>query len=156
MERLVTKTRGSGPAVPTEIDMDFAFDLDRETFNGLQMIFNQLCAVTDILGDDYDIDRLRELIEADRDGRCEVFPCKVGDTVYSIREDFYNKKLNSGLQIGKVTAFEFNRSCNVMWVHLKNDTPTTRIAFKIKEIGKTVFLSREEAEAALRRMQDES
>ena len=27
-------------------------------------------------------DRLRELAEADKDGRCIVLPCKVGDTVY--------------------------------------------------------------------------
>ena len=30
--------------------------------------------VADILGDDYDLDRLRELVEADRDGRCVVLP----------------------------------------------------------------------------------
>lgn len=28
----------------------------------------------DILGDDYDLDRLRELVEADRDGRCVMLP----------------------------------------------------------------------------------
>lgn len=27
-----------------------------------------------ILGDDYDLDRLRELVEADRDGRCSISP----------------------------------------------------------------------------------
>lgn len=30
----------------------------------------------DILGDDYDLDRLRELVEADRDGRCVVLPVR--------------------------------------------------------------------------------
>ena len=29
----------------------------------------------------YSIDRLHELIEADREGRCVVLPCKPGDTV---------------------------------------------------------------------------
>ena len=32
----------------------------------------RLAAIEDILGDDYDLDRLRELIQADRDGRCVV------------------------------------------------------------------------------------
>lgn len=32
-----------------------------------------------ILGDEYDLDRLRELVEADRDGRCVVLPCKKGE-----------------------------------------------------------------------------
>ena len=31
-------------------------------------------AIEAILGDDYDLDRLRELVEADRDGRCMVLP----------------------------------------------------------------------------------
>ena len=29
-------------------------------------------------------DRLRELAQADREGRCVVLPCKVGDTVYRV------------------------------------------------------------------------
>lgn len=28
------------------------------------------------------LDRLRELVQADREGRCAVLPCKVGDPVY--------------------------------------------------------------------------
>lgn len=30
------------------------------------------------------IDRLRELAKADKEGRCVVLPCKVGDTIYKI------------------------------------------------------------------------
>ena len=38
-------------------------------------IVNRLGHIEDILGDDYDLERLRELVEADRDGRCVVLPC---------------------------------------------------------------------------------
>lgn len=38
----------------------------------------------EIVGD-YDLDRLRELLQADRDRRCIFLPCKVGDTIYKIR-----------------------------------------------------------------------
>lgn len=34
----------------------------------------RLAAIEDILGDDYDLDRLRELVQADKDGRCVVLP----------------------------------------------------------------------------------
>lgn len=37
--------------------------------------------ILDILGNEYDLDRLRELVEADRDGRCVVLPVKPGGTV---------------------------------------------------------------------------
>ena len=32
----------------------------------------RLAAIEDILGDDYDLSRIRELVQADRDGRCVV------------------------------------------------------------------------------------
>lgn len=34
-----------------------------------------------------DVDRIRELVEADRDGRCAVLPCKFGGPVYRIYDD---------------------------------------------------------------------
>ena len=39
----------------------------------------RLKMIEDILGDGYDLDRLREIVEADRDGLCVVLPCKPGD-----------------------------------------------------------------------------
>lgn len=45
-------------------------------------IVDRLGAIEDILGDNYDLDRLRELVQADRDGRCVVIPCKVGDKLF--------------------------------------------------------------------------
>lgn len=41
----------------------------------------RLCVIEDILGDEYDLDRLRELVEADREGRCVVMPCQPGDKI---------------------------------------------------------------------------
>ena len=38
----------------------------------------RLAAIEDILGDTYDLDSLRKLMEADREGRCVVLPCKEG------------------------------------------------------------------------------
>lgn len=35
-----------------------------------------------ILGNDYDLDRLRDLVEADKAGRCVVFKFGIGQTVY--------------------------------------------------------------------------
>lgn len=38
----------------------------------VEKVYNRLKKVEDILGDEYDLDRLRELAEADREGRCVV------------------------------------------------------------------------------------
>lgn len=52
---------------------------------GYSQIWKRLHEIEDILGDDYDLDRLRELVEADREGgRCVVLP-KDG-MVYYIEE----------------------------------------------------------------------
>ena len=36
-------------------------------------IVRRLAAIEDILGDDYDLARLRELVTADKEGRCVIF-----------------------------------------------------------------------------------
>lgn len=51
---------------------------------GYSDIWKRLNEIENILGKEYDIDRLRELVEADRDGRCVLTPCKIGDVVWFI------------------------------------------------------------------------
>lgn len=41
-----------------------------------------LSLITDILGDDYDLSRLRELVQADREGRCIIAPVKPGEIAW--------------------------------------------------------------------------
>ena len=87
--------------------------------------------------------RLREIAEADKDGRCVVLPCKVGDTVWRIVRDGEPH----------ITRDE------VRDMYFADDmTPCVelvggRVTFTEK-FGKTVFLSREEAEKALQEMED--
>ena len=40
--------------------------------------------LADILGDDYDLDRLHELVKADRDKRCVIFKFGLGSAVYRV------------------------------------------------------------------------
>lgn len=112
------------------------------------MLMNRLKQIEDILGEDYDLDRLKELVEADREGRCVVLPCKIGDTIYDI-------------QMGKITEktiisipFLLSKSVNHLCLHAINirNAITT---IDTENLGKTVFLAREEAEAALERMEGE-
>ena len=46
---------------------------------------HRLVTIEDILGDEYDLDRLRELAQADREGRCVVIrPNSVTESEYEI------------------------------------------------------------------------
>lgn len=102
------------------------------------------CAMMSVLNSIGSYDRLRELAEADRDGRVVVLPCKVGDTVWMFEEDFgivlpYTIDLISF--VGKGCGYSAN--CN------HNGELIDSIDFEDDDIGKTVFRTREEAEKAL-------
>ena len=45
---------------------------------------HRLVTIEDILGDEYDLDRLRELVQADREGRCVVLKFAPGSKVYRV------------------------------------------------------------------------
>ena len=84
-------------------------------------------------------DRLRELAAADKDGRLVVLPCKVGDTVYFSTH-------NGTICSHTIRRFERNKNSDYM---------CSSLLIPIDEFGKTVFLTREEAEKALEAMKDE-
>ena len=85
--------------------------------------------------------RLRELAEADKDGRCVVLPCKVGDTVWRIVRDGEPH----------ITRDEVRDMYFADDMTLCVELVGGRVTFTEK-FGKTVFLTREEAEKALQEM----
>ena len=85
------------------------------------------------------IDRLRELAEADKDGRCVVPPCKVGDIVYG----FYGEKT-----ILPMVAKWIETNTDG-WCIAVQYTPMAPRFYRFSDFGKTVFLTREEAERAM-------
>ena len=94
--------------------------------------------------------RLRELAEADKDGRLVVLPCKVGDTVWitgSVRR-LYSEKVRTFF-CGNPSYGRGMADNSVQMIR------TTGCDIPIREFGKTVFLTREEAEKALEAMKDE-
>lgn len=50
-------------------------------------VYSRLADIEDILGDNYDLDRLRELVQADREGQCVLSPCKSGHEVWIVERD---------------------------------------------------------------------
>lgn len=93
-------------------------------------------------------ERIRKLLAADDEGCVVVLPCKVGDTIYFARA-------NPILQY-KVTGYEMGEASisQVRSKHVDKETGLTfNFTFRPGSIGKTVFLSREEAEKALQKME---
>lgn len=104
------------------------------------------------LGDGMTLMRLRELAVADKDGRCVVPPCKVGDMVWVIAHPWTGKLQKKPLvaYVNGMKLFTHGLYVNVLFDTLKiNGTRD----YGITRIGKTVFLTREEAEKELAEME---
>ena len=116
---------------PEEIDMD------HEAAEQLR----QLCQGCDL-------DRLEELAEADKDGRLVVLPCKVGDRLYEVT----GRKTISVYKVRAIRAELF--SLFIEWDIVEGFVWQSLSGINADEIGKTVFLTREEAERALKERED--
>lgn len=106
----------------------------------------RLSKIEDILGDEYDLDRLKELVQANREGKCVVLPCRVGDKVYCIQSYFNDAKMRSEKKV-KCRVVDFMQS-------LPDLFECEGMIYKFSDIGKIVFLTSEEAEAALEKMKE--
>lgn len=74
MERLTRKKLGSSYPLKNTASAKIGLFTDYDGFYAFFEAVNRLGEIEDILGDDYDLSRLRELLQADRDGRCVVIP----------------------------------------------------------------------------------
>ena len=82
------------------------------------------------------LDRFRQLVKADKDGRVMVLPCKMGDTLYRVfaGEIFEHR-------VGSMKYFAIQGRWDIETYPF--------CSYVESSIGKTIFLTREEAEAAL-------
>lgn len=90
-------------------------------------------------------ERLRKLAAADKEGRVVVLPCKVGDTVWLTRT-WVSERLSQP----KAAALTGAYICG----HGVCTFVTDKYGFQQDKIGKDVFLTREEAERALKGRKD--
>lgn len=110
-------------------------------------LYGRLKAYEDIAELCGGFDRLRELAEADKDGRVVVLPCKVGDTVYMIERIFdIDNGVRDEICARKVIGHGGN-NLNKLW--LIGSGGICNVSIFVSEFGKTVFLTHEEAKKAL-------
>ena len=88
------------------------------------------------------------LMEANRDGRLVVLPCKAGDMLYEVT----GRKTISVYKVRAIRVELFGLF--IEWDIIEGFVWQSLTGINAGEIGKTVFLTREEAEKALEAMKD--
>lgn len=90
--------------------------------------------------------KLKEYEDMEEQDRLLKLPCKVGNIVYCIE----NKEIYT-CTVGKISISKNNG----VWVEInfpKEMPDIVAIEYNLDDIGKTVFLAREEAEAAMNKL----
>lgn len=104
-------------------------------------------------------EKLAKYEDLEEQGLLFRLPCKVGDIVYY--EHPYSS-VHTGIQAYQITNIMISQNKKGVWTKkyrammlLNGKIIDSQINFSFDDIGKTVFLTREEAEAALEKMKGE-
>lgn len=89
-------------------------------------------------GCDYSISRMVELMKADKDGRVVVLPCRQGDELWTYCN--HPVKRVYSFTVSDVSTLNGRTALNTLGLG----------TIRPEDIGKTVFLTREEAEKAMK------
>ena len=130
-----------------EMIENLQYDIMKEPIGLIALFYRNLWAMADLR------ERLKEYEDAEEQGLLLHLPCKVGDTIY----------VNGILGVGEAEEYKVirvdyhsnlatKRSEFYIEALLVSD-PRNSIGFYDKEIGKTVFLTKEEAEQKLKEME---
>ena len=93
------------------------------------------------------LDRFRQLVKADRDGRLVVLPCEVGQRVFAL--------LDTDKHISECEVKQIGMGNKIGFIGLEPIGARGReYGVSLNGFGKTVFRTREEAEKALEAMKD--
>ena len=136
---------GLTPKQLTEVDRLYAekcrelADAQRSSFSGLEMV--KIWAK---------LKKLKEYQNLEEQGKLLKLPCAVGDKVYTntVIQGWYLRKGKRPYEV-KVVFIGINGVDNCMHVTYDNGCMSQ---FWFSDIGKTIFLTREEAEAALKEL----
>lgn len=93
------------------------------------------------------LETLGKYEDAEEQGLLLRLPCKIGDTVYQVTGDFIS-------EFEILRAIIYPKTILFQWMCIKGVYCTSVEGFYRFEIGTNVFLTREEAEAKLKEMED--
>ena len=98
-------------------------------------------------------EKLARLEDLEEQGRLIELPCKIGDTVYYINTHNRLSLFKNTVYEAKVARFVTTRYGTSIVIQIRNEYGCTEL-YSEDNYNKTVFLTREEAEAALKEVDE--
>ena len=121
----------------------------------LDMLYEQAKKVDDVGLTTHILQELKEYRDLEEQGLLLKLPCKVGDTVYII-DKRYTKCSSYDEEYSESSCWNWEKECDskMYYVVVKRYVGTLEwIISRLKYFSKTVFLTKEEAEKALERLE---
>ncbi len=148
MERLTTHALNTGNPI-VDCDACQKAGVSCHVYACRNILKDRLAAIEDILGDTYDLEWLRGLVDAERQGRTQTFPCSIGTTVFTTGDWDGDKFVYNEIHTGIVTGFELVQRNGapqwIAWLNLEGNHKNARTGFLLSEFGESWFLTREKA-----------
>lgn len=98
-------------------------------------------------------EKLGEYEDLDEQGRLVILPCKVGDTLYRVNKGA--KKPVIMMRVLQLYIKQLHKDRTVIRIDAINDDDMGESCYFLENIGKTVFLTKSEAEAKLKELRGE-
>lgn len=117
---------------------EYRIDIEKSAQNILDKIYERFGVSAE---------RLVELAKADREGRCVVLPCKLHDKVFFVENGCVKETEVDSFHYWTSGRWKISTHTDRMYEHWKG------YEIDFSGIGKTVFLSREDAEKVLEEME---
>ena len=141
---MVTLAKDELPVDDAEFDEEILDNLTIDPFSDVRgliaLFYRNMCAMADLR------EKLKDYEDAEEQGRFVKLPCKVGDTVYGMSMGKF-----ISLTVNEISIFCIKGEKIINAKCQSNDEFRNYVEW---EFGKTVFFTREEAEAKLKEMEE--
>ena len=157
---MVTLTKDELPVDDTEFDEEILDNLTIDPFSDVRgliaVFYRNMWAMADLR------EKLKRDEDAEEQGLLLRLPCKVGDTVWVVTSPFnvfddieYDENMKDEVYEAFISSVTFYECGEQYRIYAKATNHFIGAYFRKCDFGKTVFLTKEEAEAKLKEMEGE-
>ena len=147
---MVTLTKDELPVDDTEFDEEILDNLTIDPFSDVRgliaVFYRNMWAMADLR------EKLKRDEDAEEQGLLLRLPCKVGDTLYRVNKGAKEPVIM--MRVIQLYIKQIHKDRTVMRIDAINDADMGESCYLPCDIGERIFLTREEAEAKLKEMEE--